>query len=165
MAPGDSPWFRGLWLWLLVALAGQAVLGYTIAFAIETPLWSWHQDPMAAALWPGDGEPAVPAVVAGYRRHAMGMLGPTLSAWAVALLVVVAIPFRRREPWAWWCLAVSLMAWFPFDTAISIVEGIWINVVFNLTGFAMIAIPLAGTYRHFRGAARIARKTREAEPA
>lgn len=144
-ASGGSPWFRVFWIWLLCAFAGQAALGYSVAFAIETPLWSWHQEPMAESLW---SQSQVPALVADYRRHAMGMLGPTIASWAVALFFVTAVPFRRREPWAWWCIAVSLMAWFPFDTAVSMLEGVWSNVAFNVAGFAMTAIPLAATYRH-----------------
>ena len=142
----QSRWFRFFWLWLAIACASQAALGYLIVFTIDTPLWSWHQEPMAEVFW---GTPDVPAAVQGYRHYAMGMLGPTITAWAVALLFVVLVPFRRGERWAWWCIAASLAVWFPLDTAISIAEAIAINVWFNIGGLAMIAIPLAATFRDF----------------
>lgn len=144
----ESRWFRFWYLWLLVACAMQVVLGYTVALAIDTPLWAWHQGPMAESLW---GTPAVPDAASGYRAYAMGMLGPTISSWAVALLFVVIVPFRRRQRWAWWCLATSVLAWFPVDTVISLREGIWINVLFNASGLTMIALPLAATFRQFHG--------------
>ncbi len=143
----ESRWFRFWWRWLLVACVGQILLGFTITFAIDTPLWSWHQTPMAETLWDTS---EVPANLEAYRRFTMGMLGPTVSAWAVALFFVTLVPFRRGEGWSWWCIAAATMIWFPFDTVISVQEEIWVNVVFNCSGLALIALPLAATYRCFR---------------
>lgn len=75
----------GWWL-LVVGFAMQAVVGYTIAFAIETPLWSWHQDAVGLALW--DDSSFGPRVAA-YRAWAMAVVGSTITSWAVVMLWVV----------------------------------------------------------------------------
>ena len=79
----------------------------------------------------------------------MSIFGPTLSAWAAALLYVALKPFKAGEPWAWHCMAVSLAIWFVPDTVFSVTNGIWTNVLFIMVGFIMVALPLAFTRKAF----------------
>ncbi len=136
------------WAFLLLSFAVQALVGYTVAFAIDTPLWEWHQSRVGEALW-GDG--AYGEEVQAYRAWAMALLGGTISCWAVAMIWVVAIPMRRGEGWAWWAIITSTLAWFWVDTAISAAHGVGINVMFNVMALTMIAVPLAMTWS-YRGA-------------
>lgn len=55
------------------------------------------------------------------------------------------MPFRRRERWAWWALALGTALWFVLDTGISAGHGVGINVAINLTVLVLIGVPLAAT--------------------
>jgi hypothetical protein len=135
--------------WLLVALAIQTAAGYAVAFLHDTALFAWHQDRVGLALW---GSVDFPSEAARFRAWSFALLGGTMASWGVALLWVVARPFARREPWAWWAVVTSLAAWFPVDTALSAAHGVWVNVAFNAAALLMLAIPLAATRRWFRRA-------------
>lgn len=137
--------FRVWRAWLLVALTLQALAGYVVAFGYGSlDAFAWHREGSAAALWSSE---RFPSEVEPFRDFVMGVLGATMVSWAVALLFVVALPFARRERWAWWCVTVSVLSWAPIDTGISLAHGVLVNALFNLAGVTMLAIPLAATWR------------------
>lgn len=131
---------RVAWLVLLVGFAGQIVLGHALAFGLDGPAFAWHQDRVATSLW---GTLEYGAEVTAYRAWIQAPLGATMIAWAWAMLFLVAIPLRRRERWAVWCIVLSTLNWFVIDTAISATHGVGINVVFNLVALVSMVIPLA----------------------
>jgi len=142
---------RSFWIWQRVLLAGflvQAAVGYVVAFAYGSPLLRWHADGVGRALW---GRPEYGAEVAAYRDFIMGVLGATMAGSALVTAWVVAIPFARRERWAWACVATALVAWAPFDTGLSLYHGVTINAAFNVMPIVMIAAPLIATRRAFFG--------------
>ena len=94
-------------------------------------------------------QPDMPEIVVTYHRWLYGVIGSALGAWALALFLVVRHPFRAREPWAWWCVAGSLMVWYGVDTASSIAHGVWPNVPFNTLGAIAIGLPLLMTRKAF----------------
>jgi hypothetical protein len=144
---------RWAWRFLLAALAFQALVGLSAAIAIDSPLWSVHQRAVASELWGhGDFGPNAEA----YRSWVMGPLGGTIVGWAVALLWVVAVPMRRREPWAWWAVAASTVVWFVIDSSLSAIHGVYTNVAFNGLAVSMIALPWAATLRWGLAGARSA---------
>lgn len=84
-----------------------------------------------------------------YQEWFFGMLGATIASWAIALVLIIHIPFKKRERWARNAIAMSLFTWFPIDTAMSIHSGVYPNVAFNGIAFLMILIPLFATWKHF----------------
>lgn len=148
------PLVRAGWILLLLAFGMQALVGYSVALAIDGPLWAWHQESVANALW---GSAEYGPEVEAYRAWAMALLGGTIASWAVAMMWVVAVPMRRREGWAWWAVITSTMAWFWIDTAVSAAHGVMINVLFNLGALLMLAIPLAMTWSWRRDKTEVSR--------
>lgn len=141
--PARAP--RRIWrTWLILALAFQGLGGYAVAFAYaRLPTLGWHRAGVARALW---GREDFPAEAEPFRDFAMALLGATMASWAVALLFVAAVPFARGERWSWWCLSLSLLAWFPVDTGLSLAHGVGVNALFNLGALAMVGIPLVATW-------------------
>ncbi|MEQ8676477.1 MAG: hypothetical protein RLP44_22065 [Aggregatilineales bacterium] len=80
-----------------------------------------------------------------------GVAGGVMIGWAVSMLFIIHIPFRRGEKWAWLALDASLISWFVLDTYASIRFGMSINALLNVGFLILFAIPLAATYRHFFG--------------
>jgi hypothetical protein len=125
---------------LLAGFALQLVLGHLVAFGLGGPMFAWHQDRVAEALW---GTSEYDPYTAAYRGWIQALVGGTMISYAWAMLFIVAVPLRKRERWAVWAIIVATLNWFAIDTTISAVHGVWINVAFNASAMVMIAIPLA----------------------
>ena len=82
-----------------------------------------------------------------YLRLPFAVLGSDMVGWMALLLAVVHGPLRRREPWAWPAVALSLGAWFVLDTGMSLVLGFPTHALFNLVFAIALAVPLIGLRR------------------
>ena len=131
---------RLAWWGLLAALISQGLGGYAMAFGFDGPLFRWHQNPTAIALW---GDPIYSAQTAAYRHWIQGAMGATLAAWSTACAWLCFIPLRRGERWAWWAIVSSLLAWYPLDTTLSLRDGVWINAAVNTAALTGMVLPLA----------------------
>ena len=78
-----------------------------------------------------------------------GVLGATVAGWGVLLALIALYPFKARQRWAWNGLAAAFGIWFVVDTAISAINGVGFNVVFNTLLLLAAAIPLVLTRRNF----------------
>jgi hypothetical protein len=125
---------------LLFGFAFQLLLGHLVALGLDGPVFAWHQDRVALALW---GAPEYGAEVSAYRGWIQAVFGGTMISYAWAMLFVAAVPLRRREPWAAWAIAIATLNWFVIDTAVSASHGVWINVGFNLVALSSSIVPLA----------------------
>ena len=111
-----------------------------MAFGLGGPLFAWHQDRVAVALW---GSASYGTEVAAYRGWIQALLGGTMISYAWAMVFLVARPLRRRQTWAAWAVLVATLNWFVVDTSISAAHGVWVNVAFNTAALVSTLIPLA----------------------
>lgn len=133
--------------WLLTACVGVTAFG-TMMFLLRDVTQTFFN------LLIFQQEAAVFPEAVDYLAFVYGVLGIVMIGWSVLLLALVAIPFQRREPWAWWALALSVGIWYAIDSLFSIVTGYSANALLN-TGFAVLfVIPLAATFRDFHSAQR-----------
>lgn len=138
----------GFWQkWLLYVFGLQALGGLVCCFAGPNyafgPAYTYYQK----VIW---GMPTVPDNAQVFHDWIYGVLGATLSSWAVAMMFVTQYPFKKKEMWAWNCILISLLVWFLPDTAITLSYGIWPNLVFNVVAFALNVLPLFFTRTHFK---------------
>jgi len=138
--PFPSKTYAVGWWFLLIGFLGQVPLGLSVAFGYRWSIWGWHRRRMAEALW---GTATIPAEAWPVADQLLAMLGATMACWGLAMAFVVAVPLRRREPWAWWCVASSALLWFTVDTGLSAAHGVWVNVAFNCAAGVMIGAPMA----------------------
>ena len=79
-----------------------------------------------------------------------GLLGTVTTGWAIQLVWIAQIPFRRGEQWAWNALGMSFSAWAVFEFIFKLVEGIRGAGLFAHWGLLIaMGIPLLATYRSF----------------
>lgn len=71
-----------------------------------------------------------------------GPLGGTMAGAYLLQTVLVAIPLRRGEVWAWWAIASSMGLWFVVDSATSISHGAWFNV-WRINTFSLVTMYMA----------------------
>ena len=138
--------------WLFVLGNLLVVFGLLLAFFNQTPLFDFlFNNQINPAFW---NSPQAPAEILAFQGWAYGVLGATVAGWGVFLAFLAHYPFRKKEPWAWNCIAAGLVVWFVSDTTISLVSHIYFNVFFNLALFLAGMLPLLATWREFRRAAR-----------
>ena len=85
------------------------------------------------------------------RGFLMGPLGGTIAGSYMLQTFVVAVPFKRREPWAWHAVLWPMLLWFVVDSAVSVAHGAWFNVyLVNIMPLILFGIPLAATRSAFK---------------
>ena len=65
-----------------------------------------------------------------------------MAGWGVCIAFIAAVPFKRKERWAWNCLVIAVSLWFVIDTFLSWRFGALFNVVFNVLVFLAAMAPL-----------------------
>ena len=86
-----------------------------------------------------------------YHRFVMGPLGATMAGYFVVQTAIAAIPFGRRERWAWHTMVWGLATWFTLDTGLSLLHGAAFNVwMINLPAVLILGVILYATHRALR---------------
>ncbi len=129
---------------LLVALAGQVLLGIALTVGGTSALFAPLNDGVASDIWGAAGAPESSMI---YQQFALGVMGAVTAGWGVTALFLAWFGIGKQQRWAWWALAEGLTVWFILDVGICLWLGVTTNVLFNLALAVMLAIPLAGLYR------------------
>lgn len=136
--------------WLLAVAVLLTVFGLAVAFLGQTALFAAYDRALAAAFW---GGAAIPSDVAHYKAFVYGPLGGVIAGRWLLVAFVAALPFRRREAWAWWAVLASVGLWFAVDSFVSWRTGAIFNVAFNCMPALATLLPLYFTRREFRSSA------------
>jgi hypothetical protein len=72
----------------------------------------------------------------------LGFGGAYILGWTVLTQVLIWIPLRRGEKWAWWAVLAGILSCFAIDEGYSLYFGVMINAVGNLVLFAWLIIAL-----------------------
>jgi hypothetical protein len=132
--------------WLLVLSVVIVAFGLGMAVLNGTPLFDLLNHQVDPVFW--DNQP-LPAEALAFRGWAYGVLGATMAGWGVFFVFLTQVPFRRKERWAWNCLALGLLVWYVPDTILSLASGVTFNAVFNTVLLVLVALPLFFTRKEF----------------
>ncbi len=140
--------FHFWWRVLLAASLLSIAMGLLIAFWPNSPVFAPHTAALERVFFGG----AMPEDARHLRSFLLGPLGGTIAGYFLMQTLIVAGPFRRREPWAWHAIAWPLLLWFAVDSTMSIYHGAAFNVwMINLSTLLLVGIPLVATRRAFIG--------------
>lgn len=132
--------------WLLVASLGFAVLGILVAVQPFGPLFAMRNAAIAETFLGGRWSPESIS----YHAFSSGALGGTIVGFYVLQAFIVAVPFRRRERWAWHAIVWGTVLWFLVDSAVSLWHGAAFNVyMVNVVPIAIFGLPLVATFGAF----------------
>ena len=133
--------------WLVLVGAWGIFVGLALPFAagIDWVAGAYNQH-LAHNFF--DSEALSPEM-ARYNLWVWAMLGAVIAAFGICILFLALYPFARREAWAWWTIALSLVVTFIYDVGVSIFFGFYAEVVFALTWFIPGIIPLLATRKAF----------------
>lgn len=133
--------------WLFIAGLLISAFGLLFAFFNGTALFRWMDDGINPAFWEGGTLPE--GAVTSFKQWIYGVLGATVLGWGIFVVFIAACPFRKRESWAWSCVAAGISAWYVTDTGLSLYYGVIFNAAFNTLFLAIVALPLFFTRRQF----------------
>jgi hypothetical protein len=133
--------------WLLALGVIIVVFGMALAFLYPTPLFDIFRTQIDPVFWAA-GE--LTAGTASFQQWIYGVLGATMAGWGTCVAFIAAVPFKRKEKWAWNCLAIAVSLWFVIDTFLSWRFGALFNVIFNVLIFLAAMVPLLLSRRDFK---------------
>lgn len=125
--------------WLLALGTIIVMFGVALAFLYTTPLFKVFRTQIDPVFW-GGGELAGGAKA--FQQWIYGVLGATMAGWGICIAFIAAVPFKRKEKWAWNCLAIAVSLWFVIDTFLSWRFGATFNVAFNVFILLAAMVPL-----------------------
>ena len=146
---GSAVSFRFWQGWLQAVSAASALFGLLFLIAPGSSLLAGYNQQVTEAFHGA----SPPGAALDQQRWALAVIGSARLGWSILLLWVTSVPFGRREPWAWRCVALSVGTWAVADSLVSYRAGITLEVVWNAVVVAMVALPLAMTYRAMDGRA------------
>lgn len=141
--------------WLLVASVFFCAFGVVVAvFPDAFFLESWT-GAIARTFYGG----MEPEAAAQFRAFVMGPLGGTIAGSYLLQAFVAAIPFARREAWAWWASLSAMLLWFVVDSSLSLLHGAAFNVwMINLMPLVVFLPPLLATRSAFSRSHQLAKR-------
>lgn len=131
--------------WLRIIAFLHILGGLSLPVLLRTGLFDLYQTFNATLLGFLPSGPAAPDRSA----FDVGLFGPTIASWGILFLFAVDTSFTRRDKSGWWALILAALVWAPYDAALSISRGIYINALADLMVLAGILLPLLWTRRHF----------------
>ena len=136
------------WQKWLLALGGVIVVfGLALAVFNQTPVFDvLFNRQVNPTFWT---EAEITPQIRAFQQWAYGVLGATMAGWGVFVVFIAHEPFRRRERWAWNCLAFGIGLWFMVDTTLSIAANVIFNVAFNSLLLVLVLLPVLATRSYF----------------
>lgn len=132
--------------WLLLGSLFFTAFGVVAAVASDSGLFAFWTARIDRVFFNG----AISGEARAMRSFLMGPLGGTIAGSYLMQCFIAAIPFKRREVWAWHAILWPMLLWFSVDSTISILHGAWFNVVLiNVMPLVVFGIPLVATRSAF----------------
>lgn len=132
--------------WLVVVSIVILVFGLLMTFTSGTPFFNIFHRWIDPAFWAGQ---TPDASARNFQAWVYGVWGTTLAGWGVLLTYIAVIPFKKREKWAWNCMAAGILTWFLLDTGLSLIHGVNFNVAVNCMILILAGLPLVFTRKLF----------------
>jgi hypothetical protein len=134
--------FRFWQRWMLIASLFFTAFGILAALAPDSVLFELWISEIDRTFFMGPIDPQARTM----RGFLMGPLGGTIAGSYLLQSFVVAIPFKRKERWAWHAIVWSTLLWFAVDSLVSALHGAYFNIyLINLMPLVIFGIPLLAT--------------------
>jgi len=129
--------------WILICGIIVLLMGLTF------PIIIWFNielDYINKAFWK-DGN--MPTDIISFRNWLYGTYCALSVAFGMFIIFIAAVPFKRKEKWAWICLAICFTTWLAIDTIYSLTYEVYSNASNNFILYLILILPLVFTGRYF----------------
>lgn len=79
----------------------------------------------------------------------LGLCSSMMTPWALFILIIALIPFKRQEKWAWTATLACILTWYFIDCSFSSYGKMYFNVVFNTVMGSLMIAPFVFTWKYF----------------
>jgi len=125
------------------------MIGLCLPFIVESPLYTFYREHLYQAFAMTANHSPYSQNVTQQTAFLVGIFGPTIASWGVLFLYTVNSAFARPTPQAWWFMLAACLVWAPYDSALSLLNGVYLNAILNAIAFTLIVIPLLLAKPHF----------------
>jgi hypothetical protein len=133
--------------WLLAVGLLIITFGLALSFFSQSPLFDFlFNNQVNPAFW---STATISDPIKMFQQWIYGVSGATVAGWGVFITFMAHIPFKRKEPWAWYCIILGMFVWFTVDTSISIYFKVYINAALNIVLFVLVMLPTVFSRRYF----------------
>ena len=119
------------------------IVGIILPFTVDSWLFTYYNRQMLAAFNTDSAE----ALELG--KFMLGILGPTIASWGVIFLFLVRHAYGTRSKSAWYYMLAAIIGWSAYDMALSILAGVYLNVLIDLVVLILLLTPLILSRSHF----------------
>ena len=141
----NSIQFWQKWLFIITILI--ILFGILLMIPNDSELSNWlFNNRIEAIFWP---DYTITPGIAQFQQWLYGVLGATMVGWGIMIAFIIAVPFRNRELWAWYSIALGISGWYTLDTAVSIIYRATFNAAFNTAILLLFLPPVIATYKLF----------------
>lgn len=133
--------------WLFYSSLVFAAAGIVFAIYGNNPLFRHYNHALAERFWhisriPPSAEP--------FRAFIWAPLGGTIACAYVLLAYIAYYPFRRKEKWSWYAIAIAFSVWIIIDCIVCVYYRVYFQIyVINAFSFLVKALPLIFTRKYF----------------
>lgn len=119
------------------------IVGLILPFMVNTWLFDYYNEKMLAAF----NTSSIESLELG--KFMVGILGPSIASWGVLFLFLVQHAYRTGFSSAWFTMIIAIVVWSLYDMALSIIAGVYLNVLIDIFVMALLLVPLIMTKSHF----------------
>ncbi len=138
----SNPVSRFWWRWLVAVTCGVLAFGLSLVLLPDVMQRFFNTLIFSSS----DAPTTFSDEATRYVTFVCGVLGAVMVGWAVALLYILRVPFRREARSAWYAITLSIGIWFVIDSAFTIYTGYVGNLILNIPFFVLFIIPLFATF-------------------
>lgn len=124
--------------WLYAVAVGHVIGAVIMTVGADAVgLLPYHQQILASFGFASEDQNALE-----FQRWWMALFGATLQAFSLALLVLIYIGDRYRNPVIWAGLVLLIVWWVPQDIFISLQRDAWLHVWVDIFAAIILVVPL-----------------------
>lgn len=129
--------------WLILANLMTIGVGFLCAFAGNSIFFELHNQGTEDLFFRGQ---TMMGPILEFKNWLFGIIGGTIVGFHTLMVFIAAVPYKKKESWAWWASTTGMLIWFFIDSPISYYYGALHNIyLINLVALVLIGLPLAMT--------------------
>ena len=119
------------------------IVGLILPFLVDTWLFTFYNNQLLAAFNTDSAE----ALALG--KFMIGILGPSIASWGILFLFLVRYAYSTGSRMAWFYMLAAIIVWSAYDIYLSIIAGVYLNVMIDLVVLCFLLVPLLLTRSFF----------------
>ncbi|MGK0297608.1 MAG: hypothetical protein ACI9XC_001218 [Gammaproteobacteria bacterium] len=119
------------------------IVGLILPFLVDTWLFEYYNNKLLDTFHTNSTEALALA------KFMISLLGPTIASWGVLFLFLVRYAYKCGSTKAWYVMLIAIIGWSFYDIFLSLIVGVYLNVVIDIVVLGLLLTPLLLSRNHF----------------